>query len=197
MTKAVRVEQPEAARSRASSARLTAFRVFVFLLVVALSVAIFFLRPDAKRLAAYGYPGVFLISFLTSATVLLPAPGIAVVFAMGGFLSPLLVSLAAGSGAALGEISGYAAGFSGRGVVEKMDLYNRIVQWMRKYGDLTILVLAIVPNPFFDLAGMAAGAMRMPFARFLFWCLVGKVIKMIVVAYTGAYSIGWLTNYLG
>jgi len=186
----------DAQGSKSASTKVTALRLLVFLLVVAVSVGIFLLRPDPKRLAVYGYPGIFLISLLTSATVLLPAPGIAVVFAMGSVLSPLLVSLAAGAGAALGEISGYAAGFSGRGVVEKMEIYNRILRWMRRYGDLTILVLAIVPNPFFDLAGMAAGAMRMPFARFMLWCLIGKVIKMIVVAYTGAYSIGWLTNYL-
>jgi membrane protein YqaA with SNARE-associated domain len=197
MTKAVGEPPAGASQSRAAGARLTAIRVIVFLLVVALSGSIFVLRPDARRLAVYGYPGVFLVSFLTSATILLPAPGIAVVFALGSVLSPFLVSLAAGAGAALGEVSGYAAGFSGRGVAEKMEVYGRIVRWMHKYGDLTILVLAIVPNPFFDLAGMAAGAMRMPFARFMFWCTLGKIIKMLGIAYTGAYSIGWLSNYLG
>ena len=54
---------------------------------------------------------------VANATLLLPAPGIAVVFAMGSVFNPFLVSLAAGTGAAVGEMSGYAAGFSGQGVL--------------------------------------------------------------------------------
>jgi membrane protein YqaA with SNARE-associated domain len=169
-------------------------RLAILLAVAALTVGIFLLRDQANKLAAYGYPGIFLISVLANATILLPAPGIAFVFAMGSVFNPALVAIAAGLGAAVGEISAYGAGFSGQTVVARLKLYQRIVPWMRRYGGPTTLVLAAVPNPFFDLAGMAAGALKMPFVRFMLWCAAGKIIKMLAFAYTGAYSIGWLVD---
>lgn len=175
---------------------LAVLRLAILLVVVGLSIGIFLVRDRATNLAVYGYPGIFLVSLLANATILLPAPGIAVVFAMGSVFNPFFVALAAGAGATVGEISAYAAGFGGQAVLERAALYGRVVVWMRRYGALTTFVLAAVPNPFFDLAGMAAGALKMPFARFMFWCLTGKILKMIIFAYTGAYSVDWLVNTL-
>jgi membrane protein DedA with SNARE-associated domain len=183
-------------RSMGSGAALAVLRVAVLLLVVGVSLYIFSVRAEAGKWASYGYAGIFVISVLANATVLLPAPGIALVFALGGVLSPPLVSLAAGAGAAVGELSAYGAGFSGQAVFERTSLYERLVAWMRKYGALTTFVLAAVPNPFFDLAGMAAGAMRMPLRKFFLWCLAGKIVKMLIFAYSGAYAGGWLSNIM-
>jgi len=181
---------------RRSRLRLTIIRVLILLAVLALSAYIFSIRDQADRLAAYGYPGLFLISVLANATILLPAPGVAVVFAMGSVFQPLLVALAAGTGATVGEISAYAAGFSGQAVIERTAVYARIVPWMHRYGGLTTFLLAAIPNPFFDLVGIAAGALRMPFVPFIMWCLLGKCVKMLIFAYTGAYSIEWLSGLL-
>ncbi len=63
---------------------------------------------------------------------------------------------------------------------------------MRRYGALTILVLAIIPNPLFDLAGITAGMLRMPVYKFLFFCWIGKTLKMLAFAYAGAYAVEWL-----
>ncbi len=179
-----------------SGAGIGLLRLAILLLVIGISLYIFSIRADAARWANYGYAGIFVISVLANATVLLPAPGIALVLAMGSVFSPILVGLAAGIGAAIGELSGYAAGFSGQGVFERTRLYDRLVAWMRRYGALTTFVLAAVPNPFFDLAGMAAGAMRMPVHKFFLWCLAGKIIKMLIFAFTGAYAGGRLSNIL-
>ena len=176
----------------ATSSRQKLVRLLVLLVVVGLSVYIFSIRDEAARFAAYGYPGIFLISLLANATVLLPAPGVAVVFAMGSVFEPSLVALAAGLGATVGEISAYAAGFSGQAVIERTAAYANIVPWMRRFGGPTTLLLAAVPNPFFDLAGMAAGALRMPIVPFLLWCLLGKCMKMLFFAYSGAQSADWL-----
>ena len=115
---------------------------------------------------------------------------------MGSVFEPALVALAAGLGATVGEISAYAAGFSGQAVIERTAAYANIVPWMRRFGGPTTLVLAAIPNPFFDLAGMAAGALRMPIVPFLFWCLLGKCIKMLFFAYSGAQSAEWLGGLL-
>jgi membrane protein DedA with SNARE-associated domain len=184
------------AKPKLSGFWLNVLRVLALLAVIGISVYIYSIRDHAEQFAKYGYPGIFLISILANATVLLPAPGVAVVFAMGGVFNPFIVGIVAGIGAAIGELSGYAAGFSGQVVAERTKLYDRIEHWMEHYGTLTIFILAAIPNPFFDLAGMAAGVLKMPIQKFFIACLFGKIIKMWIFAYAGAYSISWLLNIM-
>jgi membrane protein DedA with SNARE-associated domain len=171
-------------------------RILALFGVVALTVYIFSIRERVEDFAAFGYPGVFLIALLANATVLLPAPGVAVIYAMGAIFNPFGVGLAAGTGGALGELSGYLAGFSGQAVVERTDVYNRIKPWVDKYGGWAILVLSAIPNPFFDIAGIAAGIAKMPLRTFLLFTWVGQLIKMTMFALAGHYSISFLTNFM-
>ncbi len=124
------------------------FRILVVLAVLGLSVAIFALRKQFAEMAAIGYPGIFLVSLLGNATIVLPAPSLALVFAMGSALPPLFVGLAAGAGEALGELTGYAAGFSGRAVIEDRKTFLRLEAWMKRAGGITTFVLSAIPNPF-------------------------------------------------
>lgn len=175
--------------------RTTIVRILALLLVVGLTVLVFSIRDRVAEFAAFGYPGIFLVALMANATVFLPAPGVAVVFTMGHIFNPLLVGLAAGSGGALGELSGYLAGFSGQAVVDRTAVYARIQPWVQKYGAWAILALAAIPNPFFDLAGVAAGVSKMPMLKFLLFCWVGQMIKMTMFAYAGAYSLTWLIEF--
>ena len=172
--------------------RLTLARILALFVVIALSVFVFSIRDQAEQLAIYGYPGIFVLSFLAYATVLLPAPGVAVVFTMGSVFNPIGVAIAAGAGAALGELTGYLAGFSGQAVVERVEIYDRLTSWMKRNGSLTILILAAIPNPFFDLAGVAAGSLKMHVVRFFIWCWIGETIKMAIFAFAGARSLDFL-----
>ncbi len=187
--------QQLAAAERANL-RTNLLRIGALIAVVGVTVYAYSIRERVQDFAIYGYPGIFLISLFSNATVFLPAPGIAVVFAMGSIFHPLGVALAAGTGGALGELSGYLTGFSGQAVVERTDLYARIQPWVNRFGSWAILVLAAVPNPFFDLAGIAAGVSKMPMWRFLFFCWIGQLIKMSLFALAGAYSINWLSGPL-
>ncbi len=186
---------PIKARAGASW-RITALRILALIAVVALSLFIFSIRSEARRLAAYGYPGIFLVAMLSSATVLLPAPGVAFVFAMGSVFNPVTVAAVAGAGAAIGELSGYLAGFGSQGVAEHLPMYQRVRGWMGRYGGWTVFGMAAIPNPFFDLAGLAAGALRVPLWQFILPCLAGEILKMLAFSLTGAYSIPWLVNLL-
>lgn len=177
--------------------RLVLTRILALVLVIAVSVYVFSIRDRAEELAVYGYPGIFLVSILANATVLLPAPGVALVFALGGVFPPLGVAFAAGAGAAVGELSGYLAGFSGQPILANAERYQQIVNWMeshRRHSFIAIGLLAFIPNPFFDLAGIAAGALKIPLIPFLFWVLIGKTLKMILFAYAGASSFSWILN---
>jgi membrane protein YqaA with SNARE-associated domain len=193
----MRKESPPAAQSRAASfwtGKL--FRVLIILLVLGISIAIFAFRDRFVELAAVGYAGIFLVSLLGNATIILPAPSLALVFAMGSALSPLLVGLAAGAGEALGELTGYAAGFAGQAVIENQASYERMKSWMARRGDITIFALSVFPNPLFDLAGITAGTMSFPLWRFLLICWLGKTIKTTLVALAGAQSVVFVEQLL-
>jgi uncharacterized membrane protein YdjX (TVP38/TMEM64 family) len=166
--------------------KLTVVRILALLAVVALTAFLVLKRDQIQKLEALGYPGIFLISLLSNATLILPVPGVLFTSAMGAVFNPTWVALAAGTGATLGELTGYIAGFSGQGVIENRVWYDRISGWMKKHGGVIIFVLAIIPNPFFDIAGMVAGSLRMPLWEYLFWSWTGKCLKMLAFAFGGA-----------
>lgn len=172
--------------------KLTLARILALAAVIGITVLVFSLRDQAEQLQSYGYPGIFLLSLLANSTLILPAPGIALTFAFGAVFNPIGVACAAGAGAALGELTGYLAGFSGQAVVEDSRIYQRLTEWTNRNGGWAILILAFIPNPFFDIAGAAAGALRMPLLKFLGWTLCGKILKMLVIAYAGSASLDWL-----
>jgi len=169
-------------------------RILAIAAVIGITVYIYSIRDHVEEFAAYGYPGIFLVMLMANATVILPAPGVAVVFAMGAVFNPLGVAFAAGAGGAIGELTGYLTGFSGQAIVENTKIYNRLLPWIKKYGAWVILVLSAFPNPFFDMAGIAAGIARIPLWQFLLACWVGQTIKMALFAYAGAYSIDWIAG---
>jgi len=193
--KAVIAESTPIQDHKKSGIGVVLLRILSIAAVIGITVYIYSIRDHVKEYTAYGYPGIFLIALMANATVFLPAPGVAVVFAMGSIFNPLGVALAAGTGGAIGELTGYLAGFSGQAIVENTLTYNRISPWVQKYGVWTILVLAAVPNPFFDLAGIAAGVAKIPVWKFLLFCWIGQLIKMAMFAYAGAYSIDWLVSF--
>jgi len=166
-------------------------RITVFLLVIAVIALLFVFRNEVQKLQNFGYIGIFLLSIAANATIIIPIPGVAFTTAMGAIFNPVGVAVAAGLGASLGELSGYLAGFSGQGIAEKSNYYHRLVGWMREHPRWTyfiILIMAFIPNPLMDFAGMASGALRVPVWKFLIACAIGKIMKMLLFAYAGYYS---------
>jgi membrane protein YqaA with SNARE-associated domain len=136
----------------------------------------------------WGYVGAFFISLIASATIILPAPGIAVVIAMGGALDPVLLGIVAGLGSAVGELSGYLAGASGRALIpsHRRTQFEQLHRLTDRYGALLLLLLSAIPFPLFDFAGIIAGMLRMPIWTFLATVATGKSIKYIILIILGA-----------
>lgn len=170
-------------------------RLLLLLIVMILTTLVFYYCEQVQRLAHFGYGGIFILSVLTNATLILPLPGVVFTSAMGAVFNPFWVAIAAGCGAAIGETTGYLAGYSGQFVISKEDWYERLTNWMKKYGNLTILLLAIIPNPLFDLVGIAAGVLKLPLHRFIVWCTIGKIIKMLAFAYSGASLLNYFSKF--
>lgn len=59
-------------------------------------------------------------------------------------------------------------------LIEKVKLFFFGI--LKNYGFITILVLASVPNPLFDLAGITCGHFKIPFWTFFMATLIGKAI---------------------
>ncbi len=151
-----------------------------------------------ERLQGAGYAAVFLITAVGAATLILPAPAAVSVGVFAAALDNIwAVGLVAATGQTLGELSGYYVGWSGKGALGRMKGYERVSGWMNRYGGLTLFVMALIPNPFFDIAGMIAGATRFGVLRFMLVSWPGRAVKNIGFAWAGAAGLqllGWLTG---
>jgi membrane protein YqaA with SNARE-associated domain len=172
-----------------------------FLIVVVVMGGVLYLYKEypekIKELETYGYIGAFIISALSSATIIVPVPGLLIIFALGAVLNPLLLGVISGIGGTLGELTGYLLGYSGRAAIQNIKLYHRMEYWMRRWGGITLLVLAAVPNPVFDVAGAVAGALRFPVWKFCVYGGIGRIIKHTLVAFAGAWGLESIMRFFG
>ena len=166
----------------------------IFALVI--SVVIFIFRDKFVHLEGYGYLGIFLISVLGNATVILPVPVILTAFIGGGIFNPFIVGIVTAVGAAIGELTGYLVGYGGKVVIKDSKKLIKIEGWMKRYGLVVLFILSAIPNPFFDLAGIVAGATGVPVYKYLIIVTLGKMVKFITISFLGAGSIGLLDRYL-
>ena len=171
-------------------------RLGVLLAVFALAGASILIYKKLD-LTQIGYGAVAITALVASGGLIIPVPALATSCAASAFLNPVFIGLIAGTGETLGELTGYFLGYSGRGVMQNSRLYRRLEGWMRVRGWLVLFLLALIPNILFDVAGIAAGALRYPLWKFLGVVWVGKLMKFLIIAYSCAYSIEWLTGLFG
>jgi membrane protein YqaA with SNARE-associated domain len=166
--------------------------------VLALIVVAIFLSDKLPHYQSIGYIGVVVLSFVSSASILVPVPGIAAVCAGPSLgLFPLWVAILASIAESVGEMSGYLLGFSGRGFAENNRFYPRIERWMQRRGWIALLAASSIPNPLFDLIGIAAGTLKYPVLQFLVSVWVGKLIKSSTIVYACFYGIEWALRVIG
>ena len=169
----------------------------IAILTVLLAITLVYYRDSLAHLGTWGYAGILFTELCNSAVIIIPTPSPAYTFSMGAVLNPILLGLIGGTGAALGELTGYYLGAKGRRVVEGGRHYERLQslssgRWM----GTALFAFALMPVPF-DIAGIWAGSVRYPLFRFFAFVVPGKVIKVTVVAASGYYGIAWLSKYLG
>jgi uncharacterized membrane protein YdjX (TVP38/TMEM64 family) len=198
---------PEASRTSSKEGQKPGAKLGIVgtlaLVVVAFAVMVWLTSDPGRREAVedlvqspMGLAVLFGLAVLSSATLILPAPGLALTAVAGSAGEPILVGIVAGLGQAIGELTGYAAGRNGRSFLPDSPAATRIAGWLERWGMALIFVLALIPNPVFDIAGIAAGALKMPVLRYLGAAAAGKMLKNIVVA-GGAASLGGLLGAVG
>lgn len=162
--------------------------ILIFVYSVLIIVLSFILKDQLASFKALGLLGIFLINFFSSATILLPAPGIATVVAGGALYGTLLVGLLAGLGSALGDMVGFVLGKSGKEIFIKNHhpVYMVLKKHFHKYGGVIIFAFALIPNPIFDAVGIFAGLFSYNPWRFFVIVLVARILRNLLLANIGA-----------
>ena len=154
--------------------------LMVFLSVLAAAGTIIF-RDTIAGLGSWGYLGAFIISLISSATILLPAPGGAAVVLMGRDFNPYLLGIASGVGFALGSVTAYYVGMQATNTFAT----NRFLRWsgnaMERYGPPIIFLFNLIPVLPMDFVGLTAGATRYPLIKYLWVATMANTTKMIVL----------------
>lgn len=173
--------------------------IIALLLVIAITVTLQVVYGrHLERLAelkTHFYWGAFLISLIGNATIIFPGAVLVILSNLGiliysgtGLYGPIIIGLVGGVGAAIGETTGYIAGYSGREIVARGKMYGRVESWVRRWGALAIFIFSLIPFVF-DLMGIASGILRFPFWKFILFCGLGRTILYIVFITLAA--LGW------
>lgn len=165
-------------RLRQSIPLITALLISIAVIVLAV-----YFRGALQQLGRFGLIGVFLFNVIGNATVVIPAPiGLAAACAVASQYGVLATGIASGLGSALGEMTAYLAGAGGNAVIPHGRIYRLTKHYMRRYGVLVVFLLAAIPNPIFDVGGLIAGALKMPWYVFFGATSAGKVVRFMLTA---------------
>ncbi len=174
------------------------------LLTIVMAAAIIYFGDVLRELKGFGYIGAFFISILGGATIIIPVPMLAVVFALGKVMEyTWLVGLSAALGELVGALTIYMTGHgAGRAISSSkhgriQSAYERMLGLMERRGPLTLFIVASVINPFFYPAALAAGALRFGLRKYIFIVLAGKIIKCMTVVYAGYFGLKGLFHAIG
>ena len=142
-----------------------------------------------------GYSGLWIINFIAAGLIVVPISGpaaVCVAAAPDFGLNPLSIGFISASAEALGELTGYILGLSGRSFFERNRFYPRVHGWVTKRGGIILFLGAVIPNPLFDVIGVAAGSIGYPIKRFVVIVFVAKSIKSVSIAYACVWGIDWI-----
>ena len=143
-------------------------------------------------LLCYGYPGLFLASFLASTVLPLGSEGIVILLIARNF-NIFSVVLVATAGNYLGACTSYYIGLAGRTQLIGKYLHINAAQmehaqlWFEKYGSWSLLFTWVPVLG--DALPVAAGMMKLKFGLFSILVFAGKLIRYGGLAYLVYVSI--------
>jgi membrane protein YqaA with SNARE-associated domain len=126
------------------------------------------------------------MSFIGASSIIFPIPYTIVIFLTASQYDPILLAVFGGTGAALGEFTGYLLGFYGRRILseERRRKMQALVKLFGRYGPLAIFLFALTPLPD-DLLFIPLGIMRYKFIKAFIPALLGKILMIYILAYFG------------
>jgi len=135
----------------------------------------------------FGFFGVFLVSLIGTMAIVVPIPYTLVILLLGieGW-DPLLLTIAGGSGSAIGELAGYMLGYYGRRIIseERQRKMGYLLKLFGKYTPIAVFVFALTPLPD-DLLFIPLGILRYSLIKAFIPALAGKVLMVYILASFG------------
>jgi membrane protein YqaA with SNARE-associated domain len=160
----------------------------VILLALVLNLAVIALPPQwFEGWGNLGYLGVFLITLLANASVFIPVPYPGLVAKLATDLDVLGVAVLGAAGSATGETTAFLVGRAGRDMVDQTRFYLWLKRQLRTplRAFVILFLLSAPPNPFFDVAGLTAGSLGVPFPIFVAATFSGRIVRMLILASAG------------
>ena len=155
------------------------------------------LMVQGDSLGQLGLIGVLIAAMLSHLTVIARDMFIPLFLPLASVYHPIILGTAAGTGAAIGEVTTYFLGWGVAESLEEMsDAEDRIARWINKYGLWAVLLVAITPLPDTPIV-ILAGSRKLPFAKLTVVEIVGKSALYSVGALMGGMVYGGLENTVG
>jgi membrane protein YqaA with SNARE-associated domain len=150
------------------------------------------LMVQGEALGRLGLLGVFVAAMLSHLTVVARDMFVPLFLPLASVYHPIVLGSAAGTGAAVGEVTTY---FLGWGVAESMESMtgaeDKIAEWIKRYGLWAVLLVALTPLPDTPIV-ILAGSRKLPFRRLLAVEVLGKSALYSVGAVVGGLLYGSL-----
>lgn len=182
-----------AARARTQKRPSRALAVGAIAGLLFLNIAVFMLPIDYRIFGGWAYPGVFLITFLANAAIAMPIPYLPIVAQVARTVEVVpLVVLTAAFASVLGESVAYAIGRIEKDLFSEHRVYRRLQGLVGQpvRAGLVLFALSVPLNPLFDVAGIAAGALGIPY-RIYFWSVfAGRLVRFGILVWGVAFFLG-------
>jgi membrane protein DedA with SNARE-associated domain len=178
-------------------------------LTFVLAIMVILYWENFQEFAGVSYMGLFFISIVGGATVIIPVPSLVVQFTMGAVLHPALVGAVAGLGTGIGGTlvflfgrgghrifgnTGFSGASSNRFIVRWT---ARVMTWARHRGSLAVFFMSAVLNPVFFPMAVAIGTSRFKLWKFFVMCWAGNTVKSMIIAYLGYFGLGSILRAIG
>ena len=156
--------------------------------LVAFNIAVYLAPIDYGAFTSFAYVGVFVVTFLANALIAIPIPYIPIVAHIGASADmPWLVVVLGALASVLGESVAFLAGRAEEGLVSEHPIYKRVHRVAERpfLAGAMLFAFAVPPNPVFDVAGLAAGAVGVRYRVFFVSVFAARLIRLAVIVWLG------------
>jgi membrane protein YqaA with SNARE-associated domain len=158
--------------------------------LVAFNVAVYLAPIDYGAFTSFAYVGAFVVTFLANALIVIPIPYIPIVAHIGATAGmPWLVVVLGALASVLGESVAFLAGRAEEGLVSEHPVYRRVHRVAQRplLAGAMLFAFAVPPNPIFDVAGLAAGAVGVRYRVFFIAVFAARLIRLAVIVWLGTF----------
>lgn len=134
--------------------------------------AVIALNPEP--FVGFGYPGVFFFNMLSG-------PGMFLLPSLSTRMNVLGLAMASAGGMAVNDSVGWLAGRSGEELLPTSEKVKKIQNSIQKFGPWALLFWSLIPFPY-DLIGLIAGYLRIPYPKYILPTFLGKFIRFLLIS---------------